>query len=86
MATGFFRRLVSRRWFFCFCCLRRPVTYQPATSDYRDYRALEQTSLHVNLTRRQDLKISLNAAHANRPPRFIEKTDTTYRTGSEYRC
>lgn len=58
--------------------------YQPATSDYRDYRALEQASLSVNLTQRLDLKISLDVAHDNRPPQFIDKTDTTYRTGIEY--
>lgn len=58
--------------------------YQPATSDYRDFRALEQASLSVNLTRRLDLKISLDVAHDSRPPQFIEKTDTTYRTGIEY--
>ncbi len=46
---------------------------QLSFSDYRDYRAREQASLHAGLTRRLDLKISLNAAHANRPPRFIEK-------------
>ena len=45
---------------------------------------LEQASLHVNLTRRLDLKISLDMAHDNRPPQLIEKTDTTYRTGIEY--
>jgi len=59
--------------------------YQPATSDHRDYRALEQASLSVNLTRRLDLKIALDVAHDNRPPQFVEKTDTTYRTGIEYR-
>lgn len=58
--------------------------YQPATSDFQDFRALEQASLHVNLTRRLDLKISLDVAHDNRPPQLIEKTDTTYRTGIEY--
>lgn len=58
--------------------------YQPATSDFRDYRALEQATLHVNLTRRLDLKISLDVAHDNRPPQLIEKTDTTYRTGIEF--
>lgn len=58
--------------------------YQPATSDYRDFRALEQAALLVNLTQRLDLKISLDVVHDNRPPQFIEKTDTSYRTGIEY--
>ncbi len=59
--------------------------YQPATSDFGDFRALEQAALHVGLTDRLDLKISLDIAHDSRPPQLVEKTDVTYRTGIEYR-
>jgi len=59
--------------------------YQPATSDFGDFRALEQAALHVTLSDRLDLKISLDVAHDSRPPQLVEKTDTTYRTGIEYR-
>lgn len=58
--------------------------YQPATSDSRDYRALEQASLSVVLTDRLNLTLSLEVAHDNRPPQLIGKTDVTYRTGIEY--
>lgn len=59
--------------------------YQPATSDPGDFRALEQAELIVNLARQLDLKISLELTHDSRPPQLIEKTDTLYRTGIEYR-
>lgn len=59
--------------------------YQPATSNHRDYRALEQATLTVNLVRRLDLKLSLDVTHDNRPPQFVKKTDTIYRTGIEYK-
>jgi putative salt-induced outer membrane protein YdiY len=59
--------------------------YQPATSDFGDFRALEQAALHVGLTDRLDLKISLDIAYDSRPPQLVDKTDVTYRTGIEYR-
>ncbi len=59
--------------------------FQPATSDFQDYRALEQAALLVKLTGSLDLKLSLNVARDNRPPQLVKKTDTTYRTGIEYR-
>ena len=58
--------------------------YQPATSDLQDFMALEQGSLHVKLTDRLNLTLSLEVAHDNRPPQLIDKTDVTYRTGIEY--
>ncbi len=59
--------------------------YQPAFNDNEDYRFLEQVSLVVNLSKRLNLKLSVDIAHDNRPPQLIEKTDTTYSTGIEYR-
>ncbi len=59
--------------------------YQPATSDFGDFRALEQAALHVGLTDRLDLKISLDIAYDSRPPQLVDGTDVTYRTGIEYR-
>jgi putative salt-induced outer membrane protein YdiY len=59
--------------------------YQPATSDFGDFRALEQAAMHVGLTDRLDLKISLDIAYDSRPPQLVDGTDVTYRTGIEYR-
>lgn len=58
--------------------------YQPATSDLQDFLALEQGSLHVKLTDRLNLTLSLEVAHDSRPPQLIGETDVTYRTGIEY--
>lgn len=59
--------------------------YQPATSDFGDFRALEQAALRVVLTHTLDLKISLDIAYDSRPPQLVDKTDVTYSTGIEYR-
>ena len=59
--------------------------YQPAFNDNEDYRFLEQVSLVVNLNKHLNLKLSVDIVHDNRPPQLIEKTDTTYSTGIEYR-
>ena len=59
--------------------------YQPATSDFGDFRALEQAALRVVLTHTLDLKISLDMAYDSRPPQLVDKTDVTYSTGIEYR-
>ncbi len=59
--------------------------FQPATNDFDDYRALERAALQVKLNDRLDLKLTLDIARDNQPPQLIKKTDTTYRTGVEYR-
>lgn len=59
--------------------------YQPDISDTKDYRLLEQFGLQVDINGNLSFKVSLDMAHDNRPPQLINKTDTSYNTGFEYR-
>jgi putative salt-induced outer membrane protein YdiY len=59
--------------------------YQPATTDFDDYRALEQAALTVAINKSLNLKLSVDIAHDSQPPAGVKSTDTTFRTGIEYR-
>lgn len=59
--------------------------YQPAIGAIADYRLLEQAALNIKMTERLSLELSLNILHDNRPPQGVEKTETQYSTGIEYR-
>lgn len=58
--------------------------YQPAFSDARDYRVLEQASMLVKLRENLDLKVSLDISFDSRPPQTVQKRDLTYSTGLEF--
>lgn len=59
--------------------------YQPATSDFGDYRLLEQAAFSVGINKSLDLKLSIDVAHDSQPPVGVKSTDTSFRTGIEYR-
>lgn len=58
--------------------------YQPAFSDTRDYRVLEQASMLVKLHENLDLKVNLDISFDSRPPQTVQKRDLTYSTGLEF--
>jgi len=59
--------------------------FQPAWKDAADYRLLENASMTVNLVEHLDLRLSIDVAKDSRPPTGVKSTDTSYRTGLEYR-
>ncbi len=59
--------------------------YQPALSEPRDFRALQQAGLSVAINKTLDLRLSLDIAYDSQPPIGVESTDTSFRTGIEYR-
>ncbi len=59
--------------------------YQPDVSEFGDYRLLEQLAINVALNKSLSLTVSIDIAHDSRPPQNVETTDTSYRTGLEYR-
>ncbi|MFV1998301.1 MAG: YdiY family protein [Acidiferrobacterales bacterium] len=59
--------------------------YQPALSDPGDFRALQQAGFNVAISKTLDLKLSLDISYDNQPPIGVESTDTSFRTGIEYR-
>lgn len=59
--------------------------YQPATTDFDDFRLLEQAALTVAINKRLDLKLSIDIAHNSQPPAGVKSTDTSFRTGIKYR-
>ena len=59
--------------------------YQPAVSNLGDYRALGQVALSVAISKKLDLKLSLDLANDSQPPTGVKSTDTSFRTGIEYR-
>jgi len=58
--------------------------YQPAFSDTKDYRVLEQASMLVKLRDNLDFKVSLDIAFDSKPPQTVEQKDTTYSTGLKF--
>lgn len=58
--------------------------YQPAISDTKDFRMLEQASMLVNLRENLDLKVSLDISFDSMPPQTVQKRDLTYSTGLEF--
>lgn len=59
--------------------------YQPAVSNLDDFRALGQAAINVAISKKLDLKLSLDIAHDSQPPTGVKSTDTSFRTGIEYR-
>jgi len=57
--------------------------YQPALSQSRDYRLLEQAALHVAMFSNVQLKISLDYSYDSKPPQTIRQNDLLYSTGLE---
>jgi len=58
--------------------------YQPATADTADYRLLEQAALLVKLSKRLDLKLSLDVAYDSKPAQTVQQQDMFYSTGLEF--
>lgn len=58
--------------------------YQPAFSDTKDYRVLEQTSMLVKMRENLDWKVGLDIAFDSKPPQTVRKRDLTYSTGLEF--
>lgn len=54
--------------------------YQPRTGDLADVRALEQAALAVDITRRLELKLTLDLVHDSDPPEGIEQNEVSYQT------
>jgi len=59
--------------------------YQPVLDSAGDFRLLENAALEVTLTERLALRISIEVRHDSRPPETVEDTDTTYRTGLQFK-
>ncbi len=59
--------------------------YQPAVREVGDFRALGQVALSVAISKKLDLKLSLDISHDSQPPTSVKSTDTSFRTGIEYR-
>jgi len=59
--------------------------YQPALDEPGDFRALQQAGINVTISKTLDLKLSLDISYDNQPPIGVESTDTSFRTGIEYR-
>jgi len=59
--------------------------FQPAWKNRADYRLLENAAMSVNLAEHLDLRLSVDVAKDSRPPSGVKSTDTSYRTGLEYR-
>ncbi len=84
--------LVSRTWRAnTYLVLKRQVNeqvrlysttyYQPAFSNFPDYRLLEQFAFAVKLDENIDLKLSLDVTYDALPPQGVKKTDARYSTG-----
>jgi Protein of unknown function, DUF481 len=58
--------------------------YQPAISDTRDYRVLEQATLLVKLVEKPSLKVSREIAFDSKPPQTVQKRNRRYSTGLGY--
>ena len=58
--------------------------YQPRLDDSDDYRALEQASLQVKMSKQLAVKLSINISHDSRPPQTIKETDVGYFSGLQY--
>ncbi len=59
--------------------------YQPAVSNTGDFRALGQIALSIAINKKLDLKLSLDITHDSQPPVSVKSTDSSFRTGVEYR-
>ncbi len=59
--------------------------YQPAVGEVGDFRALGQIALGIAISKKLVLKLSLDIAHDSQPPTGVKSTDSSFRTGIEYR-
>ncbi len=59
--------------------------YQPKFQDGSDLRMLEEILLLVGLSKRLDLRLSLEINHDSQPALTVEQTDTTYSSGIVYK-
>lgn len=59
--------------------------FQPATSDFGDYRVLEDMAFDVAINKHVSLKLSLQISHDSQPPAGVQPTDTGFSTGIDYR-
>jgi hypothetical protein len=58
--------------------------YQPTIDNPDDFRALEQFTYAISITKKLDLQLSLDIAHDSQPPSGVEPTDTSFHTGIKY--
>ena len=65
--------------------LSNTLYYQPDLSQASDYRLLEQFRFKVSITQKLSIIVSLDVSRDSRPPQTIERTDTSYTTGINYR-
>ncbi|MCW9014955.1 MAG: DUF481 domain-containing protein [Gammaproteobacteria bacterium] len=65
--------------------LLNTVYYQPDIEEFSDYRLLEKFKFQVDINSHLSINISLDIARDNQPPENVEKTDTSYTTGFEYK-
>lgn len=65
--------------------LSNTLYYQPDVSETSDYRLLEQFRFKVNVTQKLSIILSLDLSRDSRPPQNIERTDSSYTTGFNYR-
>lgn len=57
--------------------------YQPAMSETRDNRILDQAAILVKMGENLDMKLSLDFSFDSRPPQGVRKKDIFYSTGLE---
>ena len=65
--------------------LGNTVYFQPRLDAPDDFRALNESTLEVNLTEKLSLGLHLRIAHDNRPPVDVEKTDYSLSNSLRYR-
>jgi putative salt-induced outer membrane protein YdiY len=59
--------------------------FQPAVENLDDFRALEQLTYAVSISKRLDLKLSLDITHDSQPPSGVQPTDTGFHTGIKFK-
>ena len=65
--------------------LLNTLYYQPDIKEFSDYRLLDKFTFQVDINKSMSINISLDIARDNKPPQDVEQTDTSYKTGFEYR-
>ena len=58
--------------------------YQPAFSEWGDYRALQQAAVRVRMTDRLSLVVSADYQFNSHPPEGVEKREVTYKTALSF--
>lgn len=59
--------------------------YQPAADAPGDFRFLQQAAVAITINKKLDLTLSINIEHNSQPPASVQATDTSIRTGIQYR-